>query len=356
MAKSKNIKTKTVKVKTGGDKKNAKIYRAVVIGCGRIGMLMELDPKRPKPATHTGAFFHNERTKLVGVADLDPEKLRQAEKMFPGVKGYTNAEEMIKVLKPDIVSIAAFHSAHYPMVMLAAKHKVPIIICEKPISDDFKEGREMIEACKLAGSKLVINHIRRFDPFLSEWAKKVQEGIVGEIQQVTAVYAIGLYHMGTHLIDLVRFYLGDIEWVSAFQNRKAHTAVPGDWCVDGVMSLKKGGRVVIQSINVKDYSTLELRILGTKGEVFVRDLGRVVEYTPASESRDYAGFNELHLTKQQRFHARDQVFFKGLANHAVEVLDGKTEVRSTGEDALKTLEILAALKRSGELDGQKVMV
>jgi predicted dehydrogenase len=337
-------------------KKSLKKYRAAVIGCGRIGMMMEGDEKRPKPATHTGAFFSNTRTELVAVVELDETKHVEAKKRFPGVQTFTDAEEMLQRVKPDIVSIAAFHSAHYPMVMLAAEYKTPVIVCEKPIADTAEEGQEMIDACKKAGSKLIINHIRRFDPFLREWAEKVKAGMVGDIQQATALYAIGLYHMGTHLIDLIRFYLGDVEWVSAWQNRKAHTAVPEDWCVDGILGMKSGARVAIQSINVKDYSTLELRMIGTKGEIFVRDLGRVVEYTPISESQDYGGFHELHVGKREQFRAHDQVFFKGLANHVVDILDGKAEVASTGEDSLRALEILAALKKSGEEDGKKIFV
>lgn len=331
-------------------------YRAAVIGCGRIGMLMELDEKRPKPATHAAAYAQHPRFELAALADLDPEKQKAAKKMYPQVEIFSNAGEMMEKIKPDIVSIAAFHSAHHPMVLAAAKHKVPVIVCEKPISDKLEEGREMIDVCKKSGSKLIINHIRRFDPFLKEWRDKVAGGLVGEIQQARALYAIGLYHMGTHLVDLVRYYLGDVEWVSGFENRRAHTAVAGDWCVDGILGLKSGARVAIQSVNVKDWSTLELRILGTKGEIFVRDLGRVIEHTPISESKEYGGFHELHVDARNIYEAKNQVYFAGLANHVAEVLDGKAEPASTGEDSLRALQVLSALRKSGESDGKKIIV
>jgi predicted dehydrogenase len=331
-------------------------YKAAVIGCGRIGMLLADDSKRPKPATHAGAYASHPRLELAALVDPDPAKEKEAARLYPKAKFFRDAEEMLKEVKPDVISIAAFHSVHHPMVLLAAKHKVPVIVCEKPIADTLEAGQEMIEACRASGSKLIINHIRRFDPFLNEWAKKIREGVVGEVQQASTLYAIGLYHMGTHLVDLIRLYLGDIEWVAAWQNRRAHTVVPGDWCVDGILGMESGARVALQSLNVKDFSTLELRIIGTKGEVFVRDLGRVVDYTPISESREYGGFHELHVAAQERFHAKDQVFFKGMANHVVDVLDGKVEPASTGEDSLEALKVLAALKESGEHDGRKVAI
>lgn len=317
-------------------------------------MLLADDEKRPKPSTHAAAYHMHPQIELVALVDPDEAKRKEAKRLYPNARFYNDAKEMLEKENPDVISIAAFHSVHKPMVLLAAAHKVPVILCEKPLADTIEEGREMIEACKKSGSKLIVNHIRRFDPFLQEWAQKVKEGIIGEIQQARSLYAIGLFHMGTHLIDLIRLYLGEVEWVAAWENRRAHTAVPGDWCVDGILGMRSGVRVAIQSLNVKDFSTLELRIIGTKGEIFVRDLGRVVEHTPISESREYGGFHELHVSERKQYEAKNQIFFAGMANHIVDVLDGKADPASTGEDALAALNILTALRKSGEQDGKKI--
>ena len=58
-----------------------KIYDAAVIGVGRIGMSLEQDPKRLKPATHFGMWRDHPRTNLVAVCDPDPAKLALAEKL-----------------------------------------------------------------------------------------------------------------------------------------------------------------------------------------------------------------------------------------------------------------------------------
>ena len=333
-----------------------KFYKAAVIGCGRIGMLMEKDPKRLKPATHAGAYLHNSRTVLAGLAETDVEKREEARAIAPGVPVFADAAEMLAAVKPDIVSVSAFHEQHHPMVLLCARYKVPAIVCEKPIAETIERGEEMVAACDRSGSLLFVNHIRRFDPLLGAWRKRVADGAIGEIQQATGYYSIGLYHMGTHLVDFLRFYLGDVEWVAGWNNLRAHAAVPGDWCVDGILGFKSGAHVAIQSVNVKDFSMFEVRILGRKGELFVRDLGRTVELTPAAESKQYAGFFELDPELRERHFNQEQSFFIGLVENVVDCLDGKSEPASTGRDGLEVLKALAAIRESADNDGKKVVL
>ena len=58
---------------------NKKIPVAI-IGAGRIGMLLEKDPKRVKPATHFGMWLNNRKANLVAICDRDKKKLKFAKK------------------------------------------------------------------------------------------------------------------------------------------------------------------------------------------------------------------------------------------------------------------------------------
>ncbi|MDD5547616.1 MAG: Gfo/Idh/MocA family oxidoreductase [Candidatus Pacebacteria bacterium] len=333
-----------------------KKYTAAVIGCGRIGMKMELDPKRSHPATHVGAWLNNPRTELVALADPNPASKEVAAQVAPGVPMYSSAEELFAAVKPDIVSIATILEGHYPVVMAAAKAGVKAIVCEKPIAESVEQGLEMIDACKKSGSLLIINHFRRFDPVLNQWAQKVRGGLIGDIQQITGTYSIGLYHMGTHLIDFIRMFAGDIDWVMGKQNTRAHTAIPGDTCVDAIMGMRSGARAAIQSLNVKDYSNFEVRFLGTKGSVCVRDMGRGIEYIPVQESKQYGGFCELHPDKLEYHENPYFAKMTSMTDYVVACLDGTVENGSKGEDGLAVLRVLMALKMSGEADGSTVVV
>ena len=47
------------------------IYRAGIIGCGRIGCGFDDDPNRGYVSTHAGAYARTDGVDLVAMADLD---------------------------------------------------------------------------------------------------------------------------------------------------------------------------------------------------------------------------------------------------------------------------------------------
>ena len=53
-----------------------KILKTGIIGCGRIGSLLEEDPLRGKPCTHTGGFSALPNIKMVAGCDIDENRLK----------------------------------------------------------------------------------------------------------------------------------------------------------------------------------------------------------------------------------------------------------------------------------------
>ena len=110
-------------------------YSAALIGAGRIGLLLESDAKRRKPATHAGMWAHHGRFDLAAVCDSEEGRFDAARAVAPNVACYTDAAEMISAVKPDVVSIATWRDSHHAMMKLALDHGAPAIICEKPIAE-----------------------------------------------------------------------------------------------------------------------------------------------------------------------------------------------------------------------------
>ena len=335
-------------------------HRAIVVGCGRIGAQSELDERRDKPATHLGVYRRCKYTELVGLVDTDKEKLAAAKSQIDdNIATFNDVVTAIDKLRPDIVSVATTSSSHKDVVKAAAAKKTPLIMCEKPIAETIEDAEEMVAACNESGSILIVNHTRRFDRFLGAWRKSIcEEGIVGEFQQIWGGYAIGLQHMGTHLIDFMMFLLGNVKSVMGVFNHKAHTAIPGDTCVDGILEFENDTHGAIQSVNVKNYSLFEIRLLGAKMDVFIRDMGLTVEHVPAEPSQRFSGFTELNIAHRGSAHRPEtgESQFGAFVDHVVAVLNGTEFPTSTGEDALGVLKVLSALKKSAQNEGAKTIV
>lgn len=331
-----------------------KKYKAAVIGCGKIGVEVGNYRKEVQPATHAGAYKIHPRIRLAGLADINENRLRTAARYFPGVPLFKTAEDLLKEIKPDIVSIATYPDSHLKLAKLAAKYKTKAIVCEKPIAEDIKEAEEIIGVCKKSNSLLFINHTRRFDPLFGRTREDIKKGKLGKIGQATAYYYNGLFNNGTHVIDLLRFFLGDIDWVMAMENKKTKNPhLKGDLNIDGLLHFKNGAVVSFQSLP-SNYGFFEFYFYGERGALFFRNLGYEIEYRKLIKNKYYKGFYQLD--SRPRFYGGIRSFMISMADHVVNCLDGREKPVSTGEDGLAALKVLSALKKSAKGNSKRVKV
>ena len=239
-------------------------YKAAVIGCGRIGCGFKDDYRRKQIIYgHASAYSSFKNTTLVALCDIDFHKLQTNMKKYD-VRGYKSHEEMLKQEKPDIVSICTSPDTHCDIIHSCLRHGVKAIYCEKPIDTSLEKAKIASAACREKNVVLAINHQRRFGKFHQLFAKAVQAGVIGNIQQISVNYVAGISNTGTHFIDLLRFYLGkEVEWVYGIKSINEcpnHT----DFNIDGWVAFENGPLASIQSINA--FGILEL--------IFTTDLGR----------------------------------------------------------------------------------
>lgn len=322
-----------------------KKYRVAVIGCGNIGADVARYSDLVQPATHAGAFSVCSRTELVALVDIDEEKLARAKKYFPTVPTFRSVAEMMAACHPDIVSIATPVRSHGPLVFDVAAFPVKLIVCEKPIATTVAEAKEMIRVCREKNIPLCINHTRRFDPLVRQARERLQE--LGVAVQARIFYYRGLHNNGTHFMDLLRFFLGDVVSVYGIRNARTEsfTDLPGDQNMDGILCFASGARAVIQSLDSDHFSNADLEILCARGRLALRHFGFRIEYTPIENCVAFAGHREL-AEKKTEIVGTDRSLMISLANHVADVLDGKTELCSRGEDGLAALSLIEALETS----------
>ena len=327
-----------------------KKYKAAVIGCGKMGAEEWNFSKELYPETHAASYKNHPRTDLSALVDIDQKKLENAGKYFPEVALFNSAKEMLEKIKPDIVSIAATSDSHASLVELAAEYKVPAILCEKPIAESIKQAEKMIEICKKNNSLLFINHQRRFDPLLQKWQVKIKNGLIGKVIQANCYYYNGLLNSGTHVIDLLRFFLGDIDWVKGFVNTKTSWKKNDD-NIDALIKFKAGTVATLQTLP-KNYGLSDFHFYGEKGYFAIKNLGYEIEYRKLIESKYCKGFYQLSENIKKEGGARS--LMSSVVGHIVFCLDGRTKPASRGEDGLAALKIIFALRQSAKKQGKTI--
>ena len=111
-----------------------KKFKIGIVGCGRIGSILEEDPLRGKPCTHAGGFSALPTAQLSAGCDIDPERLQKFGKRWNVTQLYSDYQDMLNKESLDIVCIATWTPLHAKMTLKAAEAGVKGIFCEKPIA------------------------------------------------------------------------------------------------------------------------------------------------------------------------------------------------------------------------------
>jgi len=124
------------------------------------------------------------RAKLTGVISGTPAKIKDWQTKYgipeKNCYNYTNFDEIKNNPDIDAVYVITPNSLHAPYsirVAKAGKH----VICEKPMSMNAAEARQMIQACKTAKVKLLVGYRMHFEPKTLEIVRMRKEGELGKI-------------------------------------------------------------------------------------------------------------------------------------------------------------------------------
>ena len=327
-------------------------FRAAVIGGGNIGAAVGTYMPAVQPGSHAQAYLRHPDVVLAAFVEPNAARHDFLRAEYAGVPIFTDVNTMLTEVQPKIVSVATPTDVHKEPVLFSAQHNVPVILCEKPLGYSLDDAQEMIRVCADSGSQLFVNHQRRFDPLLQTWAKQVREGLLGRLYQCTAFYYNGFFNNGTHLLDLLRMFLGDAVSVQATYNRAtSNHPLTNDLNIDAVFAWQNDLRVTLHSLT-KNYGEFGFHLYGEEGSVSVENLGFEVVYRKKVASRFYNGFFELAPDAQKEGEPRSMMM--GSIAHMVSFLKGECAPMSTGEDGLVVMRLLAAAKESADSNGARV--
>ncbi len=187
--------------------------RIGLIGAGRMG----------KVFAHTLAFSVAEAD-LVAIADVDPKTSAEVAARFGARHHYTDYRELLKRDDIDAVVIVTPTATHVEVIQAAAasgKH----IFSEKPLAQTLAQCDEAIAAVAVAGVKLQLGFMRRFDPAYVMAKAKIDAGVIGKpvmfrstgrdprrtsLEFARRKNSGGLIlDMGVHDFDLARWLMGN---------------------------------------------------------------------------------------------------------------------------------------------------
>jgi len=163
---------------------------------------------------HARGYRRLDSVELVACADIVRENATAFAEEFGIDDSYTDHEQMLETVEPDIVSVCTPPPTHAEIVADCVAAGVEAVHCEKPMADTWRACREMVSACAEADVQLTINHQRRFAAPYTEAKRLLDAGRIGPLVRLE-LGGPNLYDYGTHLFDMAG-YLTDqepVQWV-----------------------------------------------------------------------------------------------------------------------------------------------
>jgi len=177
--------------------------------------------------------------KFVAVADEDSEGLKNAAKRTGADALYQDYREMLDKEQLDIVSVCPrWADCHKDMVIACAEAKTHIH-CEKPLARTLEEADKMLEACDKNNVKMSIAHVWRRRPDIVAALDLVKKGKIGKLislqgrgKEDRRGGGEDLIVLGTHVLDIMRFFAGDVLYASANVRADGHDITDKDIIID----------------------------------------------------------------------------------------------------------------------------
>lgn len=325
-----------------------KSVRIAVVGAGHVAQV-----------AHLPAYKSHPDVELVALVDENTAKRRALKQQYGFATDYDDLTYMLDNEEIDGVDICTPNFLHAPMAIAALRAGCDVLV-EKPLARNVKEARRMVETARKAKRKLMVAMNNRFRPDVEILQRFIKRGELGDVQLVKAGWRQtpsewrergwvtekkksgggALLDLGTPIMDLAIWIAGlrkPTRVSCSLFGKKGRGGVENSACA--IVNFTGGSCLILEVtwnlLEPKEQS--HFQILGSKGGAVLNPLrvhkslhGHLVNVTPQMEG-------------QRSFY---KMSYKREIYHFIECIQKKKTPLTTGEEALKVIEILDAMYES----------
>ena len=196
-----------------------RMITSAVVGCGYWG---------PKLIRNIMA---SKRFALKNVCDLNPGRMENVLRLYPGVTATTKYEQILNDPEIEAVFIATPVATHFHLarvMMHAGKH----VLIEKPLTLNVSQGEELVQISEQRQVNLMCDHIFCYTGAVQKIKELIDGGILGDLLYYDSVRVnLGLFQNDVNVIwDLAVHDIAIVDYLIPLQPMQvsaqamAHTA------------------------------------------------------------------------------------------------------------------------------------
>jgi len=277
---------------------------------------------------------------LAGGVDPDHARRRVFEAHY-GAPAYVDIASAMSALQPNVVVVATPTAIHGQTVQAVLRAGQPAaILCEKPLSFEIGEARDMVDACAERGCSLYVNYMRRSDHGVIEIKHRLSKGQIGGPVKGVVWYSKGLFNNGSHFLNLLQYWFGDVTGFRIFEPGRLWDGLDPE--PDLAISFAHG-TVYFLSAHEEDFSHYTIELVAPNGRLRYEQGGGEILWQGRIEDTTCDGYTILDAAGETiksdfarvQWHVADQLAAS---------LHGRQAQICTGTEAMQTLEILAEIR------------
>lgn len=325
-----------------------------VIGYGNIG-------KR-----HVHHIMANPDAELVGICDLNPDKLK--DEALKSIPVFHNHVDLLKHTNADVVNVCTpnfLHSVHTIDALNEHKH----VVCEKPMATNSADCQRMIEAAEQSDKTIFVVKQNRYNEPVQQVKKLLDEGKLGSIYfvNINCFWNRNEYYYNesawrgkkhqdggclftqfSHFIDILYYLFGEICSVKGIVKNFNHDYIEVEDSGSFVMENHQGAIVNFNYSTCSFEKNMEgaITILGEKGTVKIG--GQYLNTIEYQHIKDNV-LPEINISAKSNDYGQYQ---GSMSNHdrvisnVINTLRGHEQVMTNAHEGKKVVEIIEKMYTS----------
>ena len=294
------------------------------------------------PISYAEALSDRPEIELVAAAERDRKRLAAFGERYELQALYTDAKEMLRQEKPDIVAISTNTKGRADLTCYAVACGAKGIVTEKPIAYTLEETDHMVKACADAGVPLCCGAISTSHPAFGTAKDLVTNGAIGEVLSIEAESDKNLsqHQNWSYFVD------SSPTWVIGLGDLPKRESGSNEFRGQGMMVTDAGLVVHFRK------GAPAVRITGTEGELFHPE--HYSEWTLFQDVDTPAGRHRIEMPwPGSKMQIGGGAIF-GLAD-VMDCLAGRLdEPKNSGRRVAVALEVEIAIKLSSDQGGERI--
>ncbi len=355
-------------------------YRAGVIGLGWMGMLYDMaerigdffnvdDVDRPTPeldihrkiyhhdhpgkeglpTSYSEAFWNRPDVALVAAADRDQKRLEAFKARYDISALYTDAGEMLRTEKLDLVAVATNVKGRADLTCLAVENGAKGIVTAKPMVHTLEEADRMVKVCADAGVPLNCGAISTTHPSFAKAKELIGIGAIGDVLSIEAPRPGAQHQSWSYFVD------GSPAWVIGIGDKDRRGTGTDEFRGPGGSDEFTGQGMMVTENELAVYfrpGAPHLRLTGTAGEIVIPTMATGFKLWQDIETA--AGISRIEAPWPDPQFVGPYGAVYGLAD-VIDCMEGRLdEPKNSGRRVALALEVEIALKQSSARGGVRV--